>query len=252
MFDFDHRIDEGLSNKVKEKFREHKVEDTAEDIGTLTAEDIESMMSEMIDEFKSKERISEFDPNNPSEDAISIAKDLGNTVVTSQVLISLWAPYKRFLNNEEDFNGKVLSRPRLEVDNPFLALGIFIGKTDDKGFISPYLYVKNSRKTAIVGIDMQEKSNIARVKTFLMMAKHFFKKRKQIAKRLDRLYIKTCQPGTDPMIFWPANGVFLQVNGAIDKRGIKLNDEWMEVIVKLLNEVGLKPNREAIGILEFK
>jgi len=252
MFDFDHRIDEGLGNKVKEKFKEHKVEDTAEDISSLTAEDIESMMSEMIDGFKSKERISEFNPNNPSEDAISVAKDLGNTVVISQVMISLWAPYKRFLNNEEDFNGKVLSKPRLEVDNPFLALATYIGETNDIGFISPYLYIKNSRKTAIVGIDMQEKTNISRVKTFLMMAKHFFKNRKQISKRLDSLYIKTCQPSSEPMMFWPANGIFLQVNGAIDKRGVKLNDEWMEVIVNLLNEVGLKPNREAIGILEFK
>ena len=252
MFDFDHRIDEGLGNKVREKFKEHKVEDIAEDICTLTAEDIESMMSEMIDGFKSKERISEFDPNNPSEDAISVSKDLGNTVVTSQVMISLWAPYKRFMNNEEDFNGKVLSIPRLSVDNPFLALATYIGKTDDKGFISPYLYVKNSRKTAIVGIDLQEKStNTARVKTFLMMAKHFFKNRRKISKELDALYLDICQPAKEPFIFWPVNGMFPQVDFKQDPRGVKLNGKMVDFLRRLLAEVGLKINEDAYGILEF-
>lgn len=253
MFDFDHNVNEGLSNKVKEKAKGRKIEDTTEDMSVLTVEDIESILSEMVDGFKANNKIGEFDPANPTEDSILI-KHQDKTIVKSLLTISIWAPYRRFINNEKDFNGTVSSNGRLEVDDPFLTISAYICCPDDtsNGFVVPFLYLKCHRKAAIVGIDLLDLSNIAKLKSFMMLSKYLFNNRKQITKSLDALYLDTCQPSNTPLIFWPTNGMFQQVSTEIDSRGNKLNDKWISFIDKLLGEVGLKHNKETIGILDIK
>lgn len=236
MFDFDHTLQESLGKRIQDKYNQ-KTKSSDESLGEVSYigyDDIESILSQEADKYKVVDSL-------PQEDTVSFHSysNIAHLGDGSEGYFNytFWAPVKDD-GLIRDIPG-LSSVERIKADNPSATLGFVFNSKDD---VYAYISIMNSKKSGvmIINFHLQDYNITGILYSFISLLKTIKSNQNKIANDLDKLYVSTCQPPDQPLLFWPTNGILSTRRTSI---GMEVREPWVQYTNKLVRELGfsIKP-----------
>lgn len=236
MFDFDHTLQESLRKKIQDKYNQKtKASDgSLGEVSHLGYDDIESILSQESDKYRVVDGL-------PQEDTVSFHSysNVAHLENGTQGYFNytFWAPVKddELIRDIPDLT----STERIKADNPSATLGFVFNSKDE---VYAYISVMNSKKSGVMIIEFHipEDDITGILYSFISLLKSIKSNQNKIASDLDKLYVKTCQPPEQPLLFWPTNGM---ISTRRTSTGLEVKEPWERYANKLVRELGfsIKP-----------
>lgn len=236
MFDFDHTLQESLGKKIQDKYKQ-KTQSSDEGLGEVSHlgyDDIESILSQEADKYRVVDGL-------PQEDTVSFHRysNVAHLEDGSEGYFNytFWSPVK-----DDELTRDIpelTSTERIKTENPSATLGFVFNSKDN---VYAYISIMNSKKSGVMIIDFHiPDDNITGILySFISLLKTIKSNQNKIASELDNLYVRTCQPPGQPMLFWPTNGIVSTKRTTV---GMEVKEPWVEYANKLVRELGfsIKP-----------